>query len=235
MNNRLTQIIIGILVSGAVGVGIIYFSDQPAPLPDDGKINDIAKEYVVKANRKNDEKPQPDDQFAPKDDDDDESVHFGTQEEEKPAFDYEKIEALFRSKDPSDREDAFHEIRYAKQTYDIVRLMPFLQQGVNDEDETVREAAVDVIGEYTDDPRILPAVETILQSNYSEQKIEALNHVFNMDYSPQIEQLLISRMWDKDEEVAEQAYDILLQNIDEDFDDIEDAKKFYDSRKAGGL
>lgn len=227
MNNRMTQIFLGLFISGVFGVGFVIMTED-APVPEFENAPIVKPvEKVKKTSSKKTVEPE---------EDSSESDLPTSQENVQPQLKSVKdLIALFKSRDPSDRQDAFLEIRYAEEPYDLKELMPYLNNGVVDPDEEVRAAAVDVIGEYTDDARILPAVAMVLNGAFSEDKSQVLQHVFNMEWNAEIEGMVRTSIWDDDPEVAEIACEILNSNLDEPFESLDEARKELEHLANGGL
>lgn len=233
MDNRVVQIGAGLLISGALGVGFVMFSDsEPAPgfgqasLPQPvhsvktpPTLKPLNKNQPNSVNRRNERKNRL------------------SERKHKVAKTPEEILEQLKSSDPEVRADGFLSIRYSKEPlpFDLPPLLGYMQGGVNDSNEEVRESAMEAAGEYTDDPRILPVFEAALQGSFSEEKSTALNHVFNMEWTPDVERLVVFRLWDADPEVAEQAFEVLSHNSDEEMDDIQQAREKFDGYSKGGL
>lgn len=236
MDNRMVQIVAALLISGVVGVALVLFTEsEPEAVPgahNGGKTlsahsvpaagNGAKVQSASAARAKTASSVKKD------------RVNRARSERKTP----EEILAKLKSSDPEERIDGFYAIRYPdqKENFDLTPLLGFIQGGVADGNQEVREAAMMAAGEFVDDPRILPVFETALQGTFADEKEEALNHVFNMEWSPEVERLVVFRLWDADEDIREHAFEILEHNNDGDgFDNIADAQKAFESYATGGL
>ncbi len=143
---------------------------------------------------------------------------------------------MLKSSDPELRTDAFWTIRYAPDLYELGDVQPFLLTGVVDGNEDVRTAAVAASGEYTDNPNIIRVYDVVLNKGTDpEAKQEVIQHMFNMNYSLEVEHQLIFRLFDNDEMVGDAALDVLNHYSEDDTLTLEEAKKKYENFRKGAL
>lgn len=155
---------------------------------------------------------------------------------EKAKMDWEEYNSKIKSKNEEDRKEAYWILRYGEVTVPLNKVYRDLEKGIKEPSDEVREAAIEAVCEYTDDPTVLPLYESVMDDKHPDDKENVLQALFNMEWNYNVERIVAKALYDENEDVRDLALSVINNSIEEDsFDTVEDARKKYGDIDKGGL
>lgn len=235
MEIKVTDLVIGGCIITGVVFGTLFIFDGSTPTEDKPKVVAAESNFKLAELKRQQRKAKPQSINVSLDNPNIEQPMGNKDDKMEDSIPLEQLISMLKNQDPDLRIEAFWTIRYDPDAYEYKDVHPFLLKGVTDGNEDIREAAVQAAGEYTADPAVLQVYDKILEGKDVNNKLDTIQFLFNMNYTMQVEQALIFRLWDEDELVRESAMDILNQNNGERFENIEQAQKEYQNFRKGAL